>query len=890
MIRGKFQAQDNFDLAGHRLQNWKWLNDLPTASAEDGQILAYINGNVVWATATSGGVVSVDWNDITGKPSDFPPEDHSHSVSDITDFPSTWAWSDLTGVPTEFPPEDHTHVVTEITDFPTTWAWTDLTGVPDIVNDLSAGTGISLSATTGSVTVTCDLTWSELADKPASFNPTTHTHTVADVTNFPDTWAWTDLTGVPAEFPPEDHTHVVTDITDFPVNLVNTVTAGTGISLSNNTGDVTITNSMTWGTLPNKPTEFTPEDHTHVVTDITDFPTTWAWTNLTGVPSIVNSVSGGSNINVSTSTGDVVISFSGTTGGITAITAGTNISVNGSTVSVVDAPTFASTVVINGRMDLNSFADIAGEVYARANLRLNYGGPDGDAYLYFFEGSSSTGAYLKWDDSAARFEFNKNLYGAALIWAGGNLRADGALLVDDNAYLNYSGPDGDSYLYFYDNSSPTNRYLRWNNTYNRFDFSTSLQVQGSILCEGNAYLNGDGPDGDSYLYFYEGGSTTGAYLKWDNGTTRHEFSHAVYVTSDLRVGGSIVGEDDIIAVGDIKAQGNLMSRNNVYVNSDGADGDSYLYFYEGSSATGAYLQWDDSISRFVLSDGIDINGRVEINQGNANRPLVLESTDVLVGIEFIDSFANGALDYDGDNDRFLFYDGSDTLVCIIKDNAFTTNGHAIIGGRVTASGYADFAGDLFLRDNRILLNYNIGTGGNAGVYFRTGSVNEGAYLEWNETDGRFDINQDVDVAGTLATDGLTVDGDTIFSDRITKYDNPTINSNTPIDTNWSGSVEANSEYAFEMKLIAVEVSSIDPTISLSVPSGTIVYYNVNGSTSTNTAAGSVTLDGSGLKSYHITGHVVVGANAGDFTVQVRRSSPSTSNPVLRGTMELNKCH
>ena len=37
------------------------------------------------------------WNDITGKPTEFPPSAHDQG------------WDTITGKPTEFPPEDHTH-------------------------------------------------------------------------------------------------------------------------------------------------------------------------------------------------------------------------------------------------------------------------------------------------------------------------------------------------------------------------------------------------------------------------------------------------------------------------------------------------------------------------------------------------------------------------------------------------------------------------------------------------------------------------------------------------------------------------------------------------------------------------------------------------------------
>ncbi len=43
------------------------------------------------------------WNGVSGKPVEFPPEDHTHVVDEITDFPDT------------MPPSAHTHPATQVT-------------------------------------------------------------------------------------------------------------------------------------------------------------------------------------------------------------------------------------------------------------------------------------------------------------------------------------------------------------------------------------------------------------------------------------------------------------------------------------------------------------------------------------------------------------------------------------------------------------------------------------------------------------------------------------------------------------------------------------------------------------------------------------------------------
>lgn len=76
------------------------------------------------------------WSDVTGKPSTFVPAVHSHTKSQISDFPSSmpasdvaaWAkattkpsygWTEITGKPSTFAPSTHNHTKSQITDMPT---------------------------------------------------------------------------------------------------------------------------------------------------------------------------------------------------------------------------------------------------------------------------------------------------------------------------------------------------------------------------------------------------------------------------------------------------------------------------------------------------------------------------------------------------------------------------------------------------------------------------------------------------------------------------------------------------------------------------------------------------------------------------------------------------
>lgn len=46
----------------------------------------------------------------------YAPVAHTHAITDITDFPQTWAWSKISGKPSSFFPSAHSHAISEITD------------------------------------------------------------------------------------------------------------------------------------------------------------------------------------------------------------------------------------------------------------------------------------------------------------------------------------------------------------------------------------------------------------------------------------------------------------------------------------------------------------------------------------------------------------------------------------------------------------------------------------------------------------------------------------------------------------------------------------------------------------------------------------------------------
>lgn len=102
-----------------------------------GQVLiknSATNGDYSW------GDYSVSWNSISGRPSTFPPDAHTHLISQIiglqtaldskaqagdnvsiftndAGYLTSVSWGIISGIPSTFPPDAHTHTLSEITDF-----------------------------------------------------------------------------------------------------------------------------------------------------------------------------------------------------------------------------------------------------------------------------------------------------------------------------------------------------------------------------------------------------------------------------------------------------------------------------------------------------------------------------------------------------------------------------------------------------------------------------------------------------------------------------------------------------------------------------------------------------------------------------------------------------
>jgi len=425
------------------------------------------------------------------------------------------------------------------------------------------------------------------------------------------------------------------------------------------------------------------------------------------------------------------------------------------------------------------YADTSVQSYG--NIYINANGPAGDSYLYFYKGSSAAGASFKWDDTNSRFELSDKLKINGYVWA-----ADSSIYSDEDVYVNQNGPNGNSHIYFYKDTA-TDAYLQFNDAADKFVINRALSVD-SLTSYNDVYINYDGPNEDSYLYFYTGGMPTGASLSYKN-SGYFEFSTALNVT------GNLFGSD-------IKATGNI------YINNDGLDGDSYLYFYENSSDTGASLKWDDGDSRFEFSDDLYITGSV-------NNSVLYSRSNIYVN-------------YDGaDGDSYLyFYENSSTTGAYLKwddgDSRFEFNDDLYAGGGIEGA-------TLYSRGN-VYVNYD-GTDGVSAVYFYNSSSATGEYLKWEDGDDRFELSNQLYMTSqkivslgtcTVAADAANktyADGasDLKFKTNIIPLENclADVNKLKPIRFNWNekGKEFAKPNFAStEIGLLAQDIKEIYPEV------------------------------------------------------------------------------
>ena len=260
-------------------------------SANQGRILEEMKADVIH---------NHTWGEITGKPTTFAPDAHTHTKAQITDFA-------------------HTHTKAQITDFAHSHAWGEITGKP-----------LTFSPSTHRHE------WFEIDGKPVAFNPEAHNHTIGEITGLQtsldskadDSDLTTKANSADVYTKLETYNknevdNIVTGLTEGGGTIVednlnsnsvsSALSANQGRILDETKADINhshdyapnshshviqeieglqleldskadINHSHTYDEILDKPTTFAPEAHVHVKADITDFAHNHDWAEIDNKP------------------------------------------------------------------------------------------------------------------------------------------------------------------------------------------------------------------------------------------------------------------------------------------------------------------------------------------------------------------------------------------------------------------------------------------------------------------------------------------------------------------------------------------------------------------------------------------------------------------------------
>ena len=128
-------------------------------------------------------------------------------VPGSADAPSSVSYEDLTDVPTEFTPEDHTHTIS------------DISGITATASEINLLDGVL--ATTTEINYLDGVT-SNIQDQISGRAPLSHTHAISDTTGLQsalDGKASSSHTHTKSEITDFSHTHTMSEITDLSVDV-----------------------------------------------------------------------------------------------------------------------------------------------------------------------------------------------------------------------------------------------------------------------------------------------------------------------------------------------------------------------------------------------------------------------------------------------------------------------------------------------------------------------------------------------------------------------------------------------------------------------------------------------------------------------------------------------
>lgn len=198
----------------------------------------------------------------------------------------------------------------------------------------------------------------------------------------------------------------------------------------------------------------------------------------------------------------------------------------------------------NGHVYTSNNFLAAGNITADGNFYVHNAGPSEDSYIYFYEGTP-TGKYLKWDHTDSRFEFNDTIYAPDIFAPTCHLTDVNAVNVisTNGSFTNLSSPTGViTNLTVTDLTITDDLIVNGHLSVDEYITANNSSITGkSLVALDDIYVNYNGGT-DKHLYFHDGSSPDGEYLKYNTSSNEFAFSDPLYVSGQIHTNSSVIAQ------------------------------------------------------------------------------------------------------------------------------------------------------------------------------------------------------------------------------------------------------------------------------------------------------------------------------------------------------------
>lgn len=223
---------------------------------------------------------------------------------------------------------------------------------------------------------------------------------------------------------------------------------------------------------------------------------------------------------------------------------------------------------------------------------------------------------------------NNSPFGDVFVvnWAG-NVRSGGT--GNPAASIHIAGNSAAGFLY---ETDPLGTLVQFNNNTGEinidpFSFGGEVTFQDFVNFDKNVTFDENvfvAEDVNAESFCFEDGSGCiennfeDDINTWINDKTWNSTDfNSVYKNTDTDTNAWTEGllDDNNIFQVDVNTTGNVKAGSNIYVNADGGNGDSFVYFYDDGSETNESFKWDDASDQFETTNDLFINGSLDTDDG-----------------------------------------------------------------------------------------------------------------------------------------------------------------------------------------------------------------------------------------------------------------------------------